>query len=98
MGERLPPGTRPKGNLPLVLSTTATMPSVPPAVSSSSRPTSGAAAWATGVADCAAPSDATVATSSYVGLVAVAVTSAWTSGGADYTAPSDVTAAASNYA
>ncbi|XP_066320720.1 uncharacterized protein [Miscanthus floridulus] len=98
MGERLPPDNRTEGDLLLVLSTTAMMPKDPSAVSSSIRPTSGTAAWATGGADCVAPSDATMATSNPAGLVAVAVTSAWASGGMDCAAPLDATAAASNYA
>ena len=76
MGELLPANNKAGGDLLRVLSTTATTPEDPLAMSSSIRPTSGAVAWAAGGADCAPPSDATMATSSPAGLVAVTVTSA----------------------
>ncbi|XP_066364913.1 cell wall protein SED1-like [Miscanthus floridulus] len=63
-------------------------------MSSSIRPASSAAAWAVGGADCATPSDATMAASDPAGLVMVTGTSIWASGGTDCAAPSDTTVAA----
>ena len=74
VGERLPPDTRAKGDLPLVLSTTVTMLGDPPTVSPSVQPASGAVAWAAGGTDCVAPSDTTVAASGYAWLVMVMAT------------------------
>jgi hypothetical protein len=73
-------GVHPKMFLPpncaLCLLTLAMMPRDPPAVSPSIRPTSGIAAWAAGGMDCAAPSDTTVAVSSYAWLITVMATPA----------------------
>ena len=79
-GERLHPDIRAKGDPSLVLSTSATTPGDPPAVSPFVRPSSGAVAWAAGGTDCVAPSDTTVATFDYAWLIMVTVTSACNAG------------------
>ena len=98
MGERLPPDNRAKGGSLLVLPTTVTMPKDPLAMTSSIGPTSGAAAWAAGGADCVAPSGAAMATPSPTGLAIVASTTAWVFGGMGYAAPMDAIATASGCA
>ena len=75
MGKWLPPNIRARGDSPLVLSTTATTPGDPSAVSPSIRPMSSAVTWAAGGVGRTATLGAATVASGYGPPITAATTS-----------------------